>query len=249
MLLTKSDFKVAQTCATKLYYRKRKYPTTMEDDEYLAFLADGGFMVEALAHLHFPLGTEMPFQAGVEDAARHSATAFAREENALFEPTFIAGKLMARVDILERVGRDVRIIEVKARSIDTSRDLADVFISKNGVRANWRPYLEDVAFQALVLRRLHPELSFAPFLCLPDKSKTTSIELLHKHFVITDSPKDVGAKMRRPTVSFIGDAEAARRDSFLSFVDVSEWVELLLPGVEREADHFANDLNCGEIKA
>ena len=72
MLLTKSDFKVARTCATKLYYRKRKYPTTLEDDEYLQFLADGGFMVETLAHLHFPHGTELPFEGGVEDAARHS---------------------------------------------------------------------------------------------------------------------------------------------------------------------------------
>lgn len=249
VLLTKSDFKVAQTCATKLYYRKRKYPTTLEDDEYLAFLADGGFMVEALAQLHFPQGMEMPFHAGVEDAARHSTAAIANEQGVLFEPTFIAGKLMARVDILERKGRDVRIIEVKAKSIDTSRDLADVFMSRNGIRANWRSYLEDVAFQTLVLRRLYPDLSFAPFLCLPDKSKTTSIDLLHKHFTFTDAPKDVGAKMHRPTVTFTGDAEAAVRDSFLAFVDVSEWVELLLPELEQEADHFANDLKCGEIKA
>lgn len=249
MLLTKSDFKVAQTCATKLYYRNRKYPTTLENDEYLAFLADGGFMVEALAHLHFPQGVEIPFHDGVENAGRHSATALTGKETTLFEPTFIVGNLMARVDILERKGRDVRIIEVKAKSIDTSRDLADVFMSRNGIRASWRPYLEDVAFQTLVLRRLYPVLSFAPFLCLPDKSKTTSIDLLHKHFVFTDAPKDVGAKMRRPTVSFVGDAEAAVRDSFLAFVDVSEWVELLLPEVEQEADHFANDLKCGETKA
>lgn len=249
VFLTKSDFKVAQTCATKLYYRKRKYPTTLEDDEYLAFLADGGFMVEALAHLHFPQGMEMPFHAGVENAARHSAAAFTSEQTTLFEPTFIADKLMARVDILERKGRDVRIIEVKAKSIDTSRDLSDVFMSRNGIRASWRPCLEDVAFQTLVLRRLYPELSFTSFLCLPDKSKTTSIDLLHKHFAFTDAPKDVEAKMRRPTVTFIGDAEAAVRDSFLAFVDVSEWVELLLPELEQEANHFANDLKCGEIKA
>ena len=32
--LTKSDFKVAQTCPTKLYYRKLGYPTREDGDEY-----------------------------------------------------------------------------------------------------------------------------------------------------------------------------------------------------------------------
>ncbi len=36
--LTKSDFKAAQTCPTKLYYRKMRYPTTKDGDEYLGFL-------------------------------------------------------------------------------------------------------------------------------------------------------------------------------------------------------------------
>ncbi len=47
--LTKSDFKVAQTCATKLYYRKLGYPTREDGDEYLAALADQGYLIEALA--------------------------------------------------------------------------------------------------------------------------------------------------------------------------------------------------------
>lgn len=38
--LTKSDFKVAQTCPTKLYYRKLGYPTREDGDEYLQALAE-----------------------------------------------------------------------------------------------------------------------------------------------------------------------------------------------------------------
>lgn len=248
-LLTKSDFKVAQTCPTKLYYRKRKYPTTMEENEYLQFLADGGYMVEALAHLHFPTGVEMPFHSGVVDAARSSAEAFDNAQSTIFEPTFIAGKLMVRVDILERKGQVVRIIEVKSKSIDTSHELSSEFCSRNGIRPGWRPYLEDVAFQILVMRRLFPELTFVPFLCLPDKSKTTSIDLLHKHFTFADEPVVDGSKMRRPTVLFTGDADAARKDSFLAFVDVSEWVDMILPEVEQAADRFADELDCGAVKA
>jgi hypothetical protein len=41
--LPKSDFKVAMTCSTKLYYRKLKYPTTMEGNEFMEMLAEGGY--------------------------------------------------------------------------------------------------------------------------------------------------------------------------------------------------------------
>ena len=56
MYLSKTDFRVARTCPTKLYYRKRGYPSSMEDDEYLALLAEGGFMVQKIATLLYPEG-------------------------------------------------------------------------------------------------------------------------------------------------------------------------------------------------
>jgi len=49
--LSKSDFKVAQTCATKLYYKKNKYSSLNEENDYLNLLADGGFMIGKLAPL------------------------------------------------------------------------------------------------------------------------------------------------------------------------------------------------------
>lgn len=249
MPISKSDFKVARTCATKLFYRKQRYPTTLEDNEYLQFLADGGYMVEVLAHLQFPGGTELPFQSGTQEAAKVSAESFAQERSTLFEPTFVAGPLTARIDILDRDGRNARIIEVKAKSIDTTKGLESEFWSRNGVRPNWAPYLEDIAFQTLVLRRSYPDLIFVPTLCMPDKSKTTSIDLLHKHFRFVEELGAEEQKLKRPKVVFVGDEEAARRDSFLAFVDVTEWVERLLPGVEEAANRFTEELECGAIKA
>ena len=49
MYLSKSDFKVARSCATKLYYKKLDYLSVRDDDAYLRFLADGGYMIEAIA--------------------------------------------------------------------------------------------------------------------------------------------------------------------------------------------------------
>ena len=57
--LSKSDFKVAQTCATKLYYKKNKYQNLNEDNDYLSLLADGGFMIGKLAQLLYPNGYEI----------------------------------------------------------------------------------------------------------------------------------------------------------------------------------------------
>lgn len=59
MFLTKSDFTVARTCPTKLYYKKLRYPSLQDDDPYLQFLADGGYMVETMAKLLYPDGREI----------------------------------------------------------------------------------------------------------------------------------------------------------------------------------------------
>ena len=54
--LSKSDFKVARTCDAKLFFRENGYPNTMSGDPYLQMLAQGGYMVEALANAMRPGG-------------------------------------------------------------------------------------------------------------------------------------------------------------------------------------------------
>lgn len=55
--LSKSDFKVARDCPTKLFYKESgNYASVRDDDPYLALLAQGGYMIEQLAKAHYPLG-------------------------------------------------------------------------------------------------------------------------------------------------------------------------------------------------
>ena len=54
--LSKSDFIVADDCNTKLYYKKLQYPSTDDENEYLQYLARGGYMVGKLATLLYPGG-------------------------------------------------------------------------------------------------------------------------------------------------------------------------------------------------
>ena len=55
--LTKSRFKLALDCPTKLYYtRKREYENKSDSDSFLEALAQGGFQVEELARMDYPEG-------------------------------------------------------------------------------------------------------------------------------------------------------------------------------------------------
>jgi hypothetical protein len=119
--LSKTDFKIARTCATKLYYRKLGYPSTRDDDEYLQFLADGGYMVEAIAKLLYAEGIEVGFDKGPEESAAETMRLLqAHDTVTLFEATLIFGQKLVRVDILRKQGDQLELIEVKSKLIDTS---------------------------------------------------------------------------------------------------------------------------------
>lgn len=51
--ISKTDYKVARACPAKLYYRMNKYPSTKDGDEYMELLAEGGYMIGAIASLLF----------------------------------------------------------------------------------------------------------------------------------------------------------------------------------------------------
>jgi len=55
--LTKSKFKLAAECPTKLFYTgKTEYANTSLDNPFLEALAEGGFQVGELAKLYYPGG-------------------------------------------------------------------------------------------------------------------------------------------------------------------------------------------------
>src|SRR5690606_29472654 len=171
--LTKSDFKVAQTCPTKLYYRKMDYPTVGGGDEYLAMLADQGYLVEALARTFYPEGRWVGYRDNAEAAARDTLAAMS-DSCTLFEATFISRGKLARADILVRHGDVLELIEIKSRGID--RQHYDMLIAAGKpnpfhvtrnpreIRKEWRPYLEDAAFQVAVLEEIFPDARILAYL-------------------------------------------------------------------------------------
>ena len=90
--LSKSDFKIACTCATKLYYKELGYPRVDDEDQYLKLLADGGYMVEEIARIQYePEGRLLGYQSGTAAAARETADALRARDAVLFEATLLSG--------------------------------------------------------------------------------------------------------------------------------------------------------------
>jgi hypothetical protein len=248
--LSKSDFKSARSCATKLYYRELKYPDTMQENEYLQLLAEGGYMVELLAKQMFPAGATLDYgKKPLDDAARETAEHLsrgAREEVVLFEATLFDGLRQARVDILKRTPRGFDLYEVKSSSIDFEKQAkaldktGSLFKSQRapfGIHSDWREYLEDVTYQVALLRDLYPDVPIRAHLMLMDKRAPVPHDGMPQWFRIVRA--DDG---RLATAEFTGDAALARDSRLVVAVNCTTEVEELEPEVRDAAQEMAASL-------
>ena len=246
--LTKSDFKVAQTCATKLYYRKLGYPTREDGDEYLAALADQGYLIEALARALYPDGRWVGYRDDVESAAWDTMVALAPDTCTLFEATFISGSKLARADILVKRGQVIELIEIKSCGFDRAKNdervrsgqsnLFHAPRAADGLQTKWRPYLEDAAFQTAILQDVFPDLEIVPYLLMPDTSRPCPVDGLHHQFSLRTSSGGAGV----PSAEYTGDRRELHRGLFLTRVEVGQEVARLLPTIRQRADAYAADL-------
>jgi hypothetical protein len=249
MYLTKSDFKVARTCPAKLFYKKNRYPSLLDDSPYLKFLADGGYMVEKMAKLLFEDGIEMESWGEPEKAFAEAAQIIGTHDNVvMFEPTVIHGRYSARIDVLAKEGNILKLIEVKSSSIDSDASgQGNPFRGqRGGIESKWKPYLEDVAFQYLVLSRAFPDHQVRPYLCLVDKAKRATGDTTCDQFRLTRDDRP-DARSWAPEVEFLGDLESMRQKHLLAIVDVSGEVAEIFDEVREAASGFAASLGNGRI--
>jgi hypothetical protein len=70
--LTKSRFKLAADCPTKLFYsgKPQLYRNLKQEDSFLAMLADGGYQVGELAKCFYPTGVEISSPNNAEAEAQ-----------------------------------------------------------------------------------------------------------------------------------------------------------------------------------
>ena len=208
--ISKSDFKLGLSCPFKLLYRKQGLRTLKSDDPMLEFLAEGGFMVEALAH------------AVLSD-----------QPNCEFEPTISDGRFHARVDaLIDDGGQGLRLIEIKSIGVDGSSP-NQFTNSKGEYKSDRLEYLYDITFQVMVARAAFPGRPVRAFLCCVDKTKTASDANIFENIELI--PRLSGDDLSNPRAIYRGDPQRVRDDHLLAFIDVTEIVEDLMPTVRNDA--------------
>ena len=181
--LTKSRFKLAIECPTKLYYsgKPKEYRDTMSENAFMAMLADGGYQVGELAKARYPNGIEIE---GFDHrkVAQQTQEFLKQDKVLLFEPAILFGSYFVRIDVLVKSGNHFELIEVKAKSYNSISP--DIESKRGGISSGMLSYIQDVAFQKWVLQQAYPDADITTFLMMPDKAHTTEVDGVNQIFKI-----------------------------------------------------------------
>ena len=155
--LTKSRFKTATECPTKLFYtqKPKEYGNLNNDNTFLESLAEGGYQIGSLAKLLYPNGIEV--EGYVHDKVESDTLEHLKKDKVvLFEAAIRFEDFFIRIDVLVKNGNDFEIHEVKAKSFDP-KDPGIWRKRDEGLTKDLLPYLQDVAFQKWVLQKANPK--------------------------------------------------------------------------------------------
>lgn len=235
--LTKSRFKLAVECPTKLFYvgKQDKYRDQMAENDFMAMLAEGGYQVGELAKQRYPSGIEIEERdhAAAEELTREYLN---QDSVVLFEPAIRFNDFFIRIDLLVKAGNRFELIEVKAKSYDSLHP--GIEGARGGISSGMLPYLQDAAFQTWVLRQAYPEARVSTFLMMPDKQKLAPVDGINQIFKISANAK---VEVRPPA----GLDLKALAEQLLAKVPVDQYVADILsnplkfPGGEARLDEVA----------
>lgn len=182
--LTKSRFKIGHGCPTKLFYTgKSEYFNASLDDPFLAALADGGFQVGELAKCYHPDGHDIQ-TLDYEEALSQTNELLTKRSVTIYEAAIKHKNLFIRADILVKRGKTIELIEVKAKSFDSSDD--NPFFTKKGeISSSWEEYLIDIAFQKYVVESAFPDWNVSAYLMLADKRAKAPSSGMNQKFRIS----------------------------------------------------------------
>lgn len=235
--LTKSRFKLALECETKLFYtNKKEYCNQNVEDAFLMALAEGGFQVGELAKCYYPEGV-MINEMDYETSVLKTNQLLTRENAIIFEAAVVFENLFARIDILKKNGNELHLIEVKSKSfggLDQNH-----FLKKTSaeVATSWRPYIFDVAFQKLIMMKAFPDHKINSYLMLTDKNSVASVDGLNQFFKIV---KENG---RSSVMAATGIDDEKLGDKILIEVKVDDIIQNIYDGndfSERDDMSFEN---------
>ncbi|MBR5176210.1 MAG: DUF2779 domain-containing protein [Bacteroidales bacterium] len=190
-LFTKSAFKQALFCPASLYYYydSDNYANQMNEDDFLQALAEGGQQVGDLAKVYYDVQADADIKTlNYDESLKKTRELFMRDEVTIAEAAFTWDNCFVRADIIEKKGKQINLIEVKAKSWDENTDRfwgSARYHQENTIKKDIREYVYDVAFQKYVIQNaLGPDYTITAYLMMADKT------------VVSDAPKGVNQFFR-----------------------------------------------------
>jgi hypothetical protein len=187
---TKSRFRLALDCPTKLYYGANKniYANQQVDDPFLIALAEGGFQVGELAKYLFcndPIAEDITIRE-LDYTKSLEQTVEKRSKGGkviIAEAAFKYENFFVRTDLIVEEGNIIKLYEVKAKSWDDRVEfLKTNKLGQTSISSKWAPYLYDVAFQKWVVSKGNPGKEVRAHFVLVDKTKEATINGLNQIF-------------------------------------------------------------------
>jgi hypothetical protein len=226
--LTKSRFILGLDCPAKPYYTgKPEYPDTSKDDSFLEALAEGGYMVNALAKCYYPDGIEIQ-ERDYDISLQKTNELLSHVNVVIFEGAFRYKNLFVRADIIEKKGNNINLLEVKSKSFDGTDYIA--MLSKKGfLNSDWKDYVYDVAFQKYVITQAYPDWNVHTFLMLADKNAVATVNGLNQKFQLKTIEDD------RTIVEIVGNvSKDALGKEILIRVCVDDIIEKIFQGTDSQ---------------
>lgn len=221
--LTKSRFKMAVECPTKLFYtgKDKVYRNIKSEDSFMQALADGGFQVGKLAQLLWPGGYEVIPKNHEEAEAETQKYLSQPGQVILFEPAIRYKNLFIRIDVLVKRDSSMELIEVKAKSYDSNNP--EIIGARGGILKGMLPYIQDVAFQKYVLSKAYPDKVITSFLMMPDKAVQATIDGLNQLFKVRRAEKTIEVEVSPKAYEIVEQA-----GELLAKVNVDEYVDMIM---------------------
>lgn len=235
---TKSAFKVALTCPRQLYYYGDKsYANQDNDNSFLMALAEGGFQVGELAKIYYDIDDATDIkEKDYESSIKKTKELFKQTNVNIAEAAFQYKNCFVRVDIMKKVGNNIELVEVKAKSWREEES----FLNKKGeVPSGIREYLYDVSFQKWVvvnaLKEQYPGKHFTvkAFLMMADKGVVADVDGMNQCFRIVKD-KNNRSKVEK-TDEALNLKYAAR---VLTAFDVDEICNDVISGSTNEQEKY-----------
>lgn len=235
--LTKSRFKMALECPTKLHYavEANGYLDKNQNNDFLQALADGGNQVGELAKFKYhsdPIGQKITIEPLDYELALEQTKAKLSQPGRIViaEAALLHAPFFVRVDILiqDKDAKTIDLIEVKSKSVTDDTVTARFKNRSNRFESGWLPYLYDVTFQAEVARLNFPGFEIRSKLLLLDASKPCEKDGLHQLFPIAEKLDPMTGRSRAQIkVPANLSLEAIGQLDFLREIDVRDIVEEL----------------------